>query len=520
MTMDVVAELVNLRIASTERMLVDGVSLTVRAGECVAIVGESGSGKTLVTRSLIGLVSPELRVEADVLDLCGEDVRGLGEAGWRERRGVSVGLVSQDALLSLDPLQRIGNAVAEPLKVRGVGNRRDRRDRVTGLLERVKLPRIDSIGRAYPHELSGGLRQRALIAQGIAAGPRLLIADEPTTALDSTVQRHIVGLLRELTDDGMGLLLVSHDLGMVRDIADTVLVMLDGVVVERGTPDEILRAPQHPYTRRLVAAIPHGTAPVSTAISRTVLSAAGLRKSFHSPDGSVLDALKDASFSLGERETLGIVGESGSGKSTIARIVMCLERADAGSVLLNDEPWTALSERRRRPMRGHIQLVHQDPYSALNPARSVGASIAEALPHLQGAALRQRVDALLAKVGLEASLGGRLPKELSGGQRQRVAIARALAPEPAVLVCDEVVSALDVSVQADIIALLKQLQAEDGLSLMFISHDLAVVRELSHNLLVMRDGEIVEQGPTERVLAEPRHPFTRELIASSTSLRL
>ncbi len=529
----IVAEIRGLTISgpadsALRRTLVDNVSLTVAAGECVALVGESGSGKTLVTRSLVGLIPGELRVEMpsagqDLL-LGGESVKGLTEKQWREIRGNRVGLVSQDALLSLDPLRRIGKEVEESLVVHGARggaslNRTERRALALKTLRDVRMPDPEIRRRAYPHELSGGLRQRALIAQAIVGGPSLLIADEPTTALDSTVQAHILDLLLELKAQGMGILLVSHDLGLVQRIADRALVMRAGVVVEEGRPRDLVRDPQHEYTRMLVAAIPSSKAPampvVPASLAESRLTAVGLTKSYR---GAGVPAVDDVSFTLEPGTTLGVVGESGSGKSTIARLVMGIEAPDSGEVRLDGQPWSGVPERRRRARRRSIQLIHQDPYSALNPRVTVGRSVAEALAHLPAVARRGRVSELFGRVGLDLELARQRPGQLSGGQRQRVAIARALAAEPDVLVCDEAVSALDVSVQADILTLLHGIQQGTGLAMLFISHDLAVVREMSHRILVMEGGRVVEEGETEQVLTQPRTAFTRELVAHSTSL--
>ncbi|WGD36365.1 ABC transporter ATP-binding protein [Lysinibacter sp. HNR] len=546
----VIARVSGLSISSESRFLVRDVSFEIRAGECVALVGESGSGKTLTTRSLLGLVPSGLSVEADELVLDGRDVRAFSPAEWRQLRGSSVGLVSQDALVSLDPLRRIGHEVAESLivhrrnrvhaKNRRGGLSEERRVRVTGsqirsrvldTLTAVHMPDPQARWRSYPHELSGGLRQRALIAQGIVGSPSLLIADEPTTALDSTLQARILDLLRELKESGMAVLLVSHDLGMVAQIADRVLVMRrvpeSGTIsiVERGTPQQIMLAPRHEYTRHLVGALPTGSAPTETfgptdtvTSDTPCLEVRNLHKDYRLPLGERVTAVSDVSFSLYPGTTLGIVGESGSGKSTVARIVMGLEKPDSGVVLLDGEEWSGLPERRRRPRRSRIQLIHQDPYSALNPRRTVRQSVAEALVKEPREGAERRVKYFLAQVGLAEDVASRFPAELSGGQRQRVAIARALAAEPMMLVCDEAVSALDVSIRAEILQLLRGIQQDTGLSLLFISHDLAVVREMSHELIVMSRGKIVESGPTESVLAQPATNFTRELIVHSTSL--
>ncbi|GAA3584241.1 ABC transporter ATP-binding protein [Klugiella xanthotipulae] len=514
-----VARVRGLRIRSQHAEIIRGVSFDVAPGRCVAIVGESGSGKTQITRSLIGLSGAGLSVEADELMLGGRDIRRLGEEEWRRLRGRSVGLVSQDALLSLDPLRRAHKEVAEPLVVHPVARGDVSIVRaVDDLLRRVHLPDPAIQGHAYPHQLSGGMRQRVLIAQGIAAAPRLLIADEPTTALDSTVQTHILALLRELVEGGMGLLLVSHNLGLVRHIADDLLVLHAGEVVERGHPAVLLAKPQHPHTRQLVAAIPRASAPVLTeTVAEPRLIVDGVSKTYQRGGAEPVHAVRRVSCVVHPGTTLGVVGESGSGKSTLSRLIMGVEPPDQGTVTCDGTLWSGISERHRQKLRGRIQLIHQDPYSALNPERTVGWSVSEAL-RIPRRERSVRVAELMTRVGLDPGLARHRPGELSGGQRQRVAIARALATDPSILVCDEAVSALDMSVQADIVALLRSLQAVSGLAIVFISHDLNVVREMSHRLIVMHRGEVVEEGLTETVLGHPRHPFTRELLASAAHL--
>ena len=501
---------------------VDGVSFTIPAGECLAIVGESGSGKTMIARSVLGLTPDGARVSAGELVVAGVDTRGFGERSWRALRGAVVGLVSQDALAALDPLRRVGREVAEPIEVHEPGlSREERGRRVLRLLENVAVPSPEVRARQYPHELSGGLRQRALIASALAAGPGLLIADEPTTALDVTVQAQILRLLGELKSSGLAMLLVSHDLSVVAHLADRIAVMKDGKFVEMAEAATLLAAPQHPYTRSLLAAVPGlriASAPVLTrAVDRpVVLAARNVVKGYRRPDRSVVRAVDDVSFDLCAGNTVGIVGESGSGKSTLARILLGIERADSGSVSLRGQPWSELPESRRRRRRADIQFIHQDPLGAFDPRFTVWRILAEAvaLDGTRRADRRSRVAELLEQVGLSPSLLGRRAHQLSGGQQQRVAIARALARRPGILVCDEPVSALDVSIQAQVLDLLASLQQRMGLSMVFISHDLAVVRQLSDWVLVMKDGVVVEEGCTEDLFTSPRHPFTRELLAA------
>ncbi|MFI8812569.1 MULTISPECIES: dipeptide ABC transporter ATP-binding protein [unclassified Streptomyces] len=535
------------------RTVVHDVSLTLAPGECLALVGESGSGKSVTARALIGLAGPESAVRSEGLQVDGRDATGFREREWRTVRGRVVGLVSQDALSALDPLRRVGAEVAEPLLVHRLARRDEVAERVTGLLRDAGVPEPELRARQYPHQLSGGLRQRALIASATAGGPRVLIADEPTTALDVTVQARVLELLRELKESGTALLLISHDLAVVAQLADRIAVMTQGRVVETGSTGQVLGAPRHPYTRTLISSVPaldavpaqgrpqgarsedapltgaedappprsdagDAAPPPAPGAGAVLLSARGLVKRYRSPDGGVRTAVRDLDFTLAHGETLGVVGESGSGKSTLAAMVMGLLAPDAGEVRLDGGPWSALDERRRRPLRRGVQLVHQDPLGSFDPRFTVRRLLDEALSvagPARGARRRERAAELLEQVGLDtAAVLERRPARLSGGQRQRVAIARALATSPRLLVCDEPVSALDVTVQAQVLELLASLRAAYGLAMLFISHDLAVVRQVSDRVLVMRDGDIVEQGPVAEVLGTPRHPYTRQLLAA------
>ncbi|MGC4847524.1 dipeptide ABC transporter ATP-binding protein [Micromonospora sp. DT15] len=513
---------------------VRGVSFTVERGECVAVVGESGSGKSVTARALVGLAGPGARVRAGRLELAGQDVRGHRPRDWRRVRGRLAGLVLQDALVSLDPLRTVGAEIGEVLSTHEIVSRRERAGRVTHLLDQVHLPEPERRARQYPHQLSGGLRQRALIASAIAGEPALLIADEPTTALDVTVQAQILRLLAERRAAGVSLLLISHDLAVVAQIADRVLVLRDGRIVEQGPTHRLLRAPEHPYTRQLLAAVPSatsrgrrlaGASPAGGA--RTALPARPEVRA----DDTVLDAdsltkrygehtvVRDVSFTIARGETLGLVGESGSGKSTVARIVAGLLDADAGTVTFEQTPWAGVPERARYPLRRTLQLISQDPLSSFDPRYSVGRVVAENVgPDVGRADRRDHVVDLLRRVGLSPDLLDRHPRQLSGGQRQRVAIARAIAPRPSLIICDEPVSALDVSVQAQVLDLLAELRATDGTALLFISHDLGVVHHLSDRVLVMHEGAVVEQGPVGDVFTYPRHDYTRSLLNALPTL--
>ncbi|MGW2093551.1 dipeptide ABC transporter ATP-binding protein [Promicromonospora sukumoe] len=535
---------------------VRGVSFVVRPGECVAIVGESGSGKSVTARALLGLAGPRSHVTARTLEIDGEDATGFSERRWRQVRGGRIGMVLQDALVSLDPLRTVGAEIGEVLHTHRVVPRGAARERAVELLGSVGVPRPDVRVEQYPHQLSGGLRQRALIASAIAADPRLIIADEPTTALDVTVQAQVLDTLAERVAQGSGLLLISHDLAVVAGIADHVLVMRDGVVVEAGPAGDVLRSPREAYTRALLDAVPSAASrgrrlapaadagptggdavgpdaappggsaavvaarealPARTADpARTVLEARGLTRSFGGGRHGRTLAVDDVSFRLGAGETLGIVGESGSGKSTVVNLVLGFLEPDAGEVRVLDEPWVPLPERARRPRRGHVQLISQDPLSSFDPRWTVGRVIGESTLRLGLSAdeARGRAVGLLRRVGLDEAILGRHPRSLSGGQRQRVAIARALAPEPEVLVCDEPTSALDVSVQAQVLDLLAEIQAERGTSLVFVSHDLGVVHHVADRVLVLRDARVVEEGDVDDVFRNPRHEYTRQLVAA------
>ena len=533
---------INLRSGKLDLPLVRDVSFSIRPGECLGLVGESGSGKSLTSRALIGLNDPALIQSARRLDVLGEDRARATEAEWRALRGTRIGYVLQDALGAFDPLKDIYSEVRETLDAHRLGDRGSRRERVFDALRKVGFPDPELRSRQRSWQLSGGLRQRALIASAIVATPGLLIADEPTTALDVNIQARIIQLLAGLKQDGMGLLFVSHDLAVVSSIADQVVVMSEGQVVEQGPTAEVLNAPRHDYTRMLIAAMPsrasHGARlssvelpPSSAFVSNrassmtkteaAALAVRSLGKSYRYPDGSMAKVVSDVSFDLRRGEILGLVGGSGSGKSTVVRICMGLTEPDEGEVSLFGRPWSGLPEKARTALRPHIQLIAQDPLGAFDPRYTVRRLLHEAL-QIGGVEAGQRdaeAGRLLAAVGLKPALLDQYPRKMSGGQRQRAAIARALATKPDVLICDEPVSALDVSVQAQILDLLSHIRQETGLSILFISHDLAVVRHLCERVMVMQKGEIVEQGPVEDIFASVRHPYTRELIASIPQMR-
>jgi peptide/nickel transport system ATP-binding protein len=529
----------NLRVSFGGNEVVGGISFTARPGQCLAIVGETGSGKSVTARSLVGLTGPGARVTADRIDLAGADLLRTSERAWRGLRGRRIGFVLQDALVSLDQLRRVGDEVAEPLRLHRWGNRGERAAKAVELLTSVGVPEPEVRARQRPYELSGGLRQRALIASAIALDPPLLIADEPTTALDVTVQAQVLDLLAASKARGTSIILISHDLSVVARLADEVAVMRAGHIVEHGPAGQVLHDPQHEYTRMLLAAIPsehtRGTrlSGPSTAQQRDrrpvdrgrpVLEARHLTKVFRGPDKVDRTVVEDVSFELFSGETLGIVGESGSGKTTTARIALAILAATSGEVLLRGEPWSALSAHRRQPLRKQVGVVYQDPLSSFDPRWSVGRILIDALtagtrPPSSKAEARKRVVRLLEQVGLTEAHLSSSPLRLSGGQRQRVAIARALAPEPSVIVCDEPVSALDVSIQAQVLDLLTDLQDDLGISYLFISHDLGVIHHISDRILVMKDGRVVEHGSAAEVFERPRHPYTQQLLTAVPRLR-
>ncbi|MFI6452400.1 ATP-binding cassette domain-containing protein [Streptosporangium amethystogenes] len=484
------------------RSAVDRADLTVEAGQIVAVVGESGSGKSTLAHALAGLLPDTARVTGGGVTFGGERVDGLRERAWRRLRGRRIAFVPQDPGTALNPLMTVRAQLAEALRLTGIP--RPGETAFEDALSRVGIPDPAAVLDRHPHQLSGGFRQRVLLGMALAGRPALLIADEPTSALDTTVQKTVLDLIQKVAArDGTSILLITHDLGVAADRADRVAVMSEGRVVEEGPAERVLGSPEAAYTRLLLESAPRLLTGPAPTVGDPLLAVRDLRKVY--PGGTV--AVEGASFTLDRAGTLGLVGASGSGKSTIARMITGLVEPTGGSVLLNGAPVRA----------GRVQFVAQNPYASLDPLMSVGRIIAEPLRALRAgtrAERRERVRRLLEDVALPPEVARRRPSALSGGQRQRVAIARALAPSPDLIVLDEPVSALDAVTQAQILALLRRLQDKHGMAYLLISHDLAVVAAAAGRLAVMRDGRIIESGPTAGVLAAPEAPFTRELLAA------
>jgi peptide/nickel transport system ATP-binding protein len=508
---------------------VDGVSFDLAPGEALAIVGESGSGKSVTAQTILGLTrSPNARIEGSVA-LEGTELLGATEGELQAVRGARIAMVFQDPMTSFNPIYRIGAQIVEAVRAhRGEVDDREARALAIAMLEAVDIAEAERRVDAYPHQLSGGMRQRAMIAMGLALEPQILIADEPTTALDVTVQAQILELLRKLNRErNLATLLITHDLGVVAEIADRVLVMHDGRIVERGGLDEVFYSPRDPYTRRLLGAVIRLDQAHPQRPSRQrapLLEVTDLVKDFplrggilHDRRGDRFRAVDSVTLRLESGETLGLVGESGSGKSTLARTILQLLRPTSGSVRFEGREIAGLSARAMRPLRREMQIVFQDPQASLNPRRRIGQIVGEPL-RLQGVGSgeerRRQVQELLERVGLSPEHHDRYPHEFSGGQRQRIGIARALALRPKLIVADEPVTALDVSIRAQILDLLAELQEEMGLSYLFVAHDIGVVRHVSDRIAVMHGGKIVEEGSAEQICERPLHPYTRSLLAA------
>jgi len=519
---------VRFRQGGTETIAVDGVSFTLKRGTTLALVGESGSGKSVTALSIVRLLSRAAEVQGQVL-FKGEDLLAYREARLREIRGAQITMVFQEPMTSLNPLHTIARQIGEILELHGARGAQKIKDRIIELLQEVGIPDPAARLGAFPHQLSGGQRQRVMIAMALANRPDLFIADEPTTALDVTVQAQILELLKELqARHNMAMLFITHDLGIVRKIADDVAVMQKGKIVETNTMAEIFAAPRHPYTQALIAAEPKGTPPAIDMASKTILEASDIRVWFPIKRGffrrtvGFVKAVDSVSISVREGETVGVVGESGSGKTTLGLAILRLIRCE-GAIVFLGRPIEGLNFTQMRPLRRDMQIVFQDPYGSLSPRLPVADIVAEGLgvqyKTMSTARKREIVAQALTDTGLDPEAMDRYPHEFSGGQRQRIAIARAIVLEPKFIVLDEPTSALDMSVQAQIVDLLRDLQKRRGLAYLFISHDLKVVRALASEIIVMRDGKVVESGPAVDLLANPRSAYTRALFAAAFEVK-
>ncbi|HEU0060620.1 MAG TPA: ABC transporter ATP-binding protein [Hyphomicrobiaceae bacterium] len=531
---DAVLAIENLTVAlpawAERAHAVDGVSLKVLRREILCVVGESGSGKSVMAKAILRLLpEPHVRVTGGRVAYEGQDLLTLAPSGIRAIRGGRIAMIFQEPMVALNPLMTVGRQTDEIIEVHTALRPAQRRQRVIEVFGDVRLPEPERILKSYPHELSGGQRQRVMIAMALALEPALIIADEPTTALDVTTQAQILRLLKELqARHGTAILFITHDFGVVAEIADRVAVMRQGQLVEQGQARDVLERPQHAYTQALVAAVPSlsprhllGTRPGARP-ERPLLAVAGLSKTYTGRGGAFsltrrrVPAVAGVSLEIGKGSSLALVGESGSGKSTLARCIVGLERADAGAILLEGSDVAQLSRARLRPFRKILQMIFQDPFASLNPRWRVGDIIAQG-PIVNGTP-RQTAHAeaaeLLRLVGLDPKAASRYPHEFSGGQRQRIGIARALAVKPKLIIADEPVSALDVSVQKQVLELLDQLRRAFDLSMLFITHDLRVAAHVCEEIAVMKDGVIVERGATADVFAEPRHEYTKALLAA------
>ena len=517
---------ISLPAGSDRPFALDGLNLTVKPGDVVCLVGESGSGKSLCANAVMRLLpEPDVHVSNGTIRFDSEDILNKSEAEMRAIRGNRISMIFQEPMTALNPQKTVGWQIDEVLKLHMKQPRSKRQSHAIDMLARVQIPDPASAYNAYPHQISGGQRQRVMIAMALSLSPRLIIADEPTTALDVTTQLQILKLIRELQEEeNAGVLFITHDFGVVAEIADQVVVLKDGIVVENGPAESVLNNPQHDYTQALIDSVPALDPPLAKSASDAplILKATQLNKTFAASGGfltgrrNAVTAVKDFSFELRQGETLGVLGESGSGKTTVSRLVTRLLEANSGAVELNGQDLLACTARELRPMRKYIQMVFQDPMASLNPRKRIVDIIAQG-PIVHGEdpkAARMRAKDLLKLVELSPSAANRFPHEFSGGQRQRIGIARALALEPKIIVADELVSALDVSVQAQVLRLLSDLRERMQLSLVFVTHDLRVAAQLCDRVIIMQKGEIVESGITAEIFAAPQHAYTKNLLAS------
>jgi peptide/nickel transport system ATP-binding protein len=505
------------------------VSFQLHKGETIALVGESGSGKSVTARMLMKLLTKRATIGKDTrITLSGKDVVAMDDRQMRKLRGNDLAMIFQEPMSSLNPVYTVGQQICEIIHLHNRVSRREAMDRAEKLLEEVQIPEPRARLNNYPHQLSGGQRQRVMIAMALANRPDVLIADEPTTALDVTVQAQILNLIKDLKDKyGMAVILITHDLTIVRQFSDYVYVMQNGRVQEHNSTEALFSNPQHAYTKHLLASEPKGTAlPLTEGAHDTVLEGQNVkvtytlkRGGFFKPDFFELKAVDDLDIKLMRHETLGIVGESGSGKTTFGQALIRLIGNQGGQIYFDGEPIHDKDRKAMRPLRSRMQIVFQDPFASLNPRMSIGQIISEGLAvngiGANGRERSERVRQALRDAGMPDTILNRFPHEFSGGQRQRIAIARAIALEPEFILLDEPTSALDLSVQAQIIDLLRKLQDEKGLSYLFISHDLKVVRALCHRVMVMQHGKIVEQGPVNEVLINPKSEYTARLVRAA-----
>ncbi|MBP2535999.1 ABC transporter ATP-binding protein [Agrobacterium tumefaciens] len=507
---------------------VKDISFQLYRGETIAIVGESGSGKSVTARTVMGLLTKRATIsKSAVVRFNGEDILKFSSRQRRALRGNRISMIFQEPMSSLNPIYTIGSQIVEAIRVHSKLSRKEAEARALDLLRQVQIPEPEARLKQYPHQLSGGQRQRVMIAMALSNDPDVLIADEPTTALDVTVQAQILNLIRDLQKKrGMAVVLITHDLTIVKQFSDYVYVMQHGEMREHNTTEQLFAAPQHPYTKRLLASEPQGTAKPLPENSGVLLTASGVRVSFmmrygglFKPELKELIAVDSLGLTLNRHETLGLVGESGSGKTTFGQSLLRLNEPVGGEVIFDGERVDGRSRAEMRPLRSRMQIVFQDPFASLNPRMTIGQIIEEGLIiNGLGRTKTERLDRVrdaLEAAGMPGNILSRFPHEFSGGQRQRIAIARAVALEPEFILLDEPTSALDLSVQAQIIDLLRKLQDERGLSYLFISHDLKVVRALCHRVIVMQRGQIVEQGPVEEVLTNPNTEYTQRLVRAA-----
>lgn len=515
---------INLPSNMERAYAVDDISFDLYSGEILCIIGESGSGKSVTANAIMGLLSPAITVASGTIRFKGHDLIQTDEQTLRALRGRAVSIIFQDPLSALNPLMTIGDQIAEVMEAHRVGTAESRSAKIIDLLDEVGLPDPALLQHQYPFRLSGGQRQRVMIAMALALDPDVLIADEPTTALDVTTQAQILELIRKIQRrKNMSVMFITHDFGVVAEIADRVIVMEKGHLVEQGPADVVLNTPEHPYTKRLIAAVPRMTAKDREAPAATpvVLEVANLSKTYHTSGGffsksRTVRAVNDVSFSICKGRTLGVVGESGSGKSSLGRVLLKLMDADGGSILFDGRDITSMPNDAFRSMRPYIQMIFQDPFASLNPRHTIGTVLTVG-PMAHGVCAQDaKAKALrtLKLVGLDEGAYDRFPHEFSGGQRQRIGIARALMFDPILLVADEAVSALDVSIQAQILELLAKVQKETEVAMIFITHDLRVASQICDEVAVMYKGEIVEFGPPSQIFRAPHHDYTRKLVSA------